>query len=301
VSVSFAEAPPLPRFLAHDLPFRRRMADVDGTRIHFVDHGEGPCVLLMHGNPTWSYLWRKVIARLVPEGVRCVAPDLLGLGLSDKPRSPREHLLSRHIRVMSALVEALDPDALIVVGQDWGGPIATGVGRALSERVRGMVLANTAVLPPARPFRSKAFHRFSHMPVVSDAVFRGLLFPVPLMSRTQGDRRSIGAHETLAYAWPLRRLRDRAAPLGLARMVPDAEDHPSTAVLDEVGSWVEAYEGPAALIWGLRDPILGRALNRHRRALPQASVRETQAGHFLQEEVPEVLADGILEVARPLF
>ncbi len=298
MSVTFAEAPRLPRFLARAMPFRRRMADVDGTQIHFVDEGTGPMVLLVHGNPTWSYLWRKVIALLRGEGVRCVAPDLLGLGLSDKPRRPKEHRLDRHIALVRDLVEALAPEDLVVVGQDWGGPIATGVGHALSDRVRGLVLANTAVLPPARPFRSKPFHRFSHMPVVSDAVFRGLLFPVPVMRRVQGDRRSLGPAELGAYAWPLRHVLDRAAPLGLARMVPDAESHPSTPVMDEVGAWVEGWRGPAALVWGKRDPILGRALARHQRALPQASVRETQAGHFLQEEVPDLLAQAVLQVTR---
>jgi haloalkane dehalogenase len=274
------------------------MANVDGTRIHFVDHGEGPVVLLMHGNPTWSFLWREVIAALSPMGVRCIAPDLWGLGLSDKPRRPAAHSLSTHIALMRTLVDALSPDELILVGQDWGGPIVTGVGHAMPERVVGMVLANTSVLVPARPFRSKSFHRFSHLPIVSDAVFRGLLFPVPVLRRVQGDASSIGPRETLAYAWPLRHLQDRAAPLGLARMVPDAESHPSTAVLDEVGAWVASWEGPAALVWGLADPILGRALSRHHLALPQASVRETEAGHFLQEEVPEVLAEAILEVAQ---
>jgi haloalkane dehalogenase len=273
------------------------MADVEGTRIHFVDEGDGPLVLLMHGNPTWSYLWRKVIARLAGRGVRCVAPDLMGLGLSDKPRSPRAHQLARHIALIRGLVEALDPDDLIVVGQDWGGPIATGVGHALSDRVRGMVLANTSVLPPARPFRSKPFHRFSHLPVISDVVFRGLLFPVPVLRSVQGDRGSIGPRQLAAYAWPLANPLDRAAPLGLARMVPDAESHPSTPVLDEVGAWVERWEGPAALVWGRRDPILGRAMRRHQRVLPQATIRESEAGHFLQEEVPDLLAEAILEVS----
>jgi len=81
-------------------------------------------------------------------------------------------------------------------------------------------------------------------------------------------------------------------------MVPNTEDHPSVAEMDRIGAWVSGWQGPAALVWGLRDPILGRALRRHRAALPQARVWETQAGHFLQEEVPEVLAEAIREVAR---
>ena len=296
MTVHFSEAPPLPSWLAPAMPFPRRMATIHGHRIHFIDSGEGIPVLLMHGNPTWSFLWRKVIPQL--QGFRVIAPDLLGLGLSDKPARTREHRLSAHVDIMASLVEALQLPELIVVGQDWGGPVAAGVGERHRERVRGMVWANTGVLRPRRPLVTKAFHRFSHMPVVSDVVFRGLNFPVPVLHRAQGDPRSIGHFERRAYRWPLRRIQDRAAPLGMARMVPNAEEHPSTAVMDRIGSWVESWEGPAALVWGLNDPILGRGLKRHVRALPQAKVTETSAGHFLQEEVPDELAAAIRSICE---
>ncbi|MFW6051772.1 MAG: alpha/beta fold hydrolase [Myxococcota bacterium] len=296
MSLTFDEAPALPRWLDRQLPYRRRLAHIDGRRVHFIDEGEGTPVLLVHGNPTWSYLWRKVIDRLRGQ-FRLVAPDLLGLGLSDKPSRPSDHTVELHVRTMVRLVDALDLRDLILVGQDWGGPVACGVGSRAPDRVHGMVLANTSVLPPARPFRPKGFHRFSHAPVVSDLVFRGLGFPLPVLDRVQGDRHSIGWREKAAYAWPLWRLRDRAAPLGMARMVPHAEGHPSTQPLDRIGAWVEGWHGPAALVWGLRDPILGRALRRHREALPQARVTETQAGHFLQEEVPDPIADAVAHVA----
>lgn len=297
MTAHITDAPPLPRWISRQLPYRRRMADVDGRRVHFIDEGEGRPVLLMHGNPTWSYLWRKVIARLRGR-FRLVAPDLLGLGLSDKPARPGDHTVELHVRTMVRLTDMLDLRGAILVGQDWGGPVVTGVGSRAPDRVHGLVLANTSVLPPARPFRPKAFHRLSHAPVVSDLLFRGLGFPLPVLDRVQGNRSSIGWREKAAYAWPLRRLRDRAAPLGLARMVPDSEGHPSVQPLDRIGDWVESWHGPAALVWGLSDPILGRALARHRRALPQARVTETNAGHFLQEEVPEALADAIIHVAE---
>jgi haloalkane dehalogenase len=294
--VRFFEAPALPRFLARELPFRRRMADADGTHVHFIDQGEGPAVLLMHGNPTWSYLWRKVVRRLDGK-VRCIVPDLVGFGLSDKPTRVGEYGLEMEIDVMTKLVDALDLGPLVLVGQDWGGPIVTGVGHRAPGRVRGMVLANTSVITPARPFRPKAFHRFAHKPVVSDLAFRVGAFPIPVLDRTQGDPRSIGLAGKRAYFWPLRRPWERAAPLALARMVPTSESHPSTAPLDAIGAWVESYEGPVELVWGRKDPILGRALRRHAEALPRARVTETDAGHFLQEEVPEALSDAILRVA----
>lgn len=289
-------APELPRWLAPELPFDRGLARLGGERIHFVDHGRGRPVLLVHGNPTWSFLWRKVIRRL--EDHRCIAPDLLGLGLSSKPLRTRGHSLERHISLIARLVEGLDLHGLTVVGQDWGGPVATGVAERLPDRIAGTVLANTAVLRPRRPLRTKGFHRFARAPIVSDLAFRLGGFPLGVLHRAQGDPGSIGRLERRAYRWPLRRIRDRAAPLAMARMVPDREDHPSTAPMDRIGAFVEGWEGPAALVWGLRDPILGRGLRRHREALPQAAVWETQAGHFLQEEVPEPLAEAIRTVSQ---
>ena len=292
-------APALPVWLRSELPFDRRDVRVGGRRMTVVDHGprDALAVLMVHGNPTWSYLWRKVMRRLGGGGLRLVAPDLIGFGTSDKPLRASAHQLASHVEDVARAVDAIGVERFIAVGQDWGGPIACGVAERHASRVAGLVLGNTAALSPARPFRSKAFHRLSHLPVVSDALFRGLLFPVPVLDRVQGDRGSIGWREKAAYAWPFLSPLDRAGGLGLARMVPDSENHPTTAQMDRIGAWVEAFRGPAALVWARRDPILGRGLRRHREALPQASVRECDAGHFSQEEVPDLWADAIAEVA----
>lgn len=302
--------PPLPRFLEKQLPFARRLVDLGDARIHCVDDGDpaGLPVLFFHGNPTWSFLWRKVLSRLKIDrpALRLIAADLLGLGLSSKPLRARSHVLVRHVDVMARFTEAIGIDRAVVVAQDWGGPIGVGAAMEREERgaarfLRGLVLGNTAILEPKRPLRSTAFHRFSHVPIASDLAFRGALFPVPVLDRAQGEPASIGLREKAAYAWPLRRPWDRAAPLGLARMVPDREDHPSVPFLDRLGRWVRAFRGPAAIVWGEKDPILGRALARHLEALPQASVVRTQAGHFLQEEVPDELARAVCSVTDAIL
>jgi cis-3-alkyl-4-acyloxetan-2-one decarboxylase len=298
MNVGFERAAPLPSWIRKRFPFERRAARIDGERMTFVDHGpkSAPAVVMVHGNPTWSFLWRKVIGRLDDGSFRLIAPDLLGFGTSDKPRDPKAHRLETHVDRVTRLVEALELKSFIAVGQDWGGPVVAGVAERLRDRVRGLVFGNTAVLPPARPFRPTAFHRFSHAPVISDLVFRGTMFPVWLMHRTQGDPKSIGPKVMAAYAWPFLKLRDRAGPIGLARMVPDREDHPTTAAMDRIGGFVTSWRGPAALVWGRRDPLLGRSLKRHRAAMESASALETEAGHFLQEEVPELLSDAIRSV-----
>lgn len=296
------DAPALPSWLARELPYRRVIVETAVGRVHAIDDGprDAPCVFLLHGNPMWCFLWRKVIRdlRAQPDGnrFRVIAPDLIGLGLSDKPRSPSAHTIPMHVGAMAEVIDRLGARDVIFAGQDWGGPIGTGAlarYEAKGGRVRALLLANTAVLPVAHPVRSTSFHKFARTPIVSDLAFRLAMFPVPILHRVQGDRASIGRRERRAYAWPLRRLRDRAAPLGLARMVPGSDDHPSVPHIDAIGEWVKSFKGPIGLVWGTRDPILGRSLSRHVKALSPAFVEETQAGHFLQEEVPLLLAQSI--------
>ncbi|MEA2601824.1 MAG: cis-3-alkyl-4-acyloxetan-2-one decarboxylase [Acidobacteriota bacterium] len=296
------EIPPLPGFLAPLLPFRRAVHILQsgpdaGRRIHLIDEGDpaGRPVLMLHGNPTWSFLWRQVIA-LLP-GFRCVAPDLLGLGLSDRLPRIADHTVDRHGAAMAEVVEALDLRGVILVGQDWGGPIAAQVGARMPERIAGLVLANTAVTLPTHP-KGTLFHRFARVPGVSDLVFRGLGFPQNVLGAIQGDKRSIRGAVSRAYRWPLRTWRDRVAPLALARMVPDGPDHPSMPALRRGEEWVVSFRGPAALVWGMRDPILGKALRHLERALPDAPVTRTAAGHFLQEEVPSELAGAVADAAQ---
>lgn len=293
---SLRPAPALPDWLSAMMPFSRGVIEIGSKPMHLVYHGQGRPVLLLHGNPTWSFLWRKVIERLDPAKFLCVAPDLFGLGLSHKPRRMEEHSLAFHADAVAALMEALDLRDVILVGQDWGGPIGVAAAARAKGRVTALVMGNTALLRPKTPIRTTAFHRFARVPVLSDLVFRGLNFPVPILHRVQGDPSSIRGDVARAYAFPLRRIRDRIAPLALARMVPDREDHPSMPELGRVEEWVRAFRGPAALVWGTKDPILGRALKRMREVLPRAMIEETDAGHFLQEEVPGKLAEAIRTV-----
>lgn len=262
--------------------------------MHFIDEGEGAPILLLHGNPTWSYLWRKVIRILRSEKVRIIAPDLIGLGMSSKPRDQKAHTLDFHANRISALVEALDLNDITIAGQDWGGPIIAVFAARNHQRIRGAVFSNTAIRVPSREPRRTAFHRFSHMPVVSDLAFRIFNFPVPVLHKAQGDPTSIGRTERRAYRWPLRRIRDRTAPIALARLVPQFLDSPTFQTLKEGDDWARTFNGPVRLVWGMRDPILGRALKGVRELFPDATVVESEAGHYLQEEITEELADGIL-------
>lgn len=295
-------APALPNWLARELPFERYVLPVAGHTIHVMEHGDrqGRPVLMLHGNPSWGFLWRKVALALGGQPLRLIMPDLVGLGLSDKPRAGSFHRLVEHGRVISRLIEALALEELVFVGQDWGGPIGLLALADQPERLAGLVLLNTVVGPPRPDFRPTSFHRFARLPLISELTFRGLGFPQRALSLVQGDKRSIRGDTTRAYRWPLRRLLDNAAPLALARMVPNSLEHESIAPLRRTQALVEAFRGPAALVWGDRDPILGKVRSHLERLLPQAKVTRTSAGHFLQEEVPEQIAAAIADVSDTL-
>jgi haloalkane dehalogenase len=122
-------------------------------------------------------------------------------------------------------------------------------------------------------------------------------FPFGVMHTTQGDRSSIRGDVARAYRWPLRKMKDRWAPLALARMVPDSQTHPTVAGLEITERVFVDSKVPVALVWGMKDPILGRVVNHAARLRPDATVTKTSAGHFLQEEVPSELADAVMDVA----
>ncbi|MFO0582358.1 MAG: alpha/beta fold hydrolase [Anaeromyxobacter sp.] len=297
-------APELPARLARHLgAFERRVVEVEGLRLHVMEAGAAgnpaaPVALLVHGNPTWGFLWRKVAGALAGTGLRVVMPDLPGLGLSEKPRDPSWHTLERHAAVLRGLVRSLGNAPVVLAVHDWGGPIGVLAMSGLADRLAGLVVTNTVLRPPRDGHRPTAFHRFANLPGVAELAFHWLGFPQNLLQRTQADPDSISGDVAFAYRWPLRDRADRAAPLALARMVPTGGAHPSLEGLRTVEAFTGAFAGPAAIVWADQDPILARALKRNQELLPRASVITVPAGHYLQEEAPVPIADAIREVAR---
>lgn len=294
-------APDLPPWIAKKVPFTRYRVAVDADlRMHVMETGRGVPVLMVHGNPTWGFLYRKVAMCLQGQGLRLIMPDLIGFGLSDKPRDFDRHTLVNHSRWLGSLIDQLDLEHVVLVVQDWGGAIGTHPFTTRRERLGGLVVLNTVLDPPPEGFTPSGFHRFAQMPVVSDLVFRGLSFPQGAMAFAQGDRSSIRGDVARAYRYPFRRVRDRVAPLATARMAVDRPNHPSIPALEECAELARTFDGPKAMVWGRRDPIIARALKRTKALLGDPPVKETQAGHFLQEEVPEDIAASVLDVCRGL-
>lgn len=293
------EAREIPEWLEAMLPagVDRYCVDVGGYDMAVMELGEGRPVLMVHGNPTWGFLYRKVMSELAGEPLRLIAPDLIGLGLSDKPRDPEVHRLENHGRWLGALIDKLALSDVVLVGQDWGGPIGLWPFAQRRDRLGGLVILNTVVGPPKPGFKSTWFHKFARAPVISELAFKWAGMPQGALWVAQGDKRSIRGDVSRAYRWPLRQRADRIAPLALARMVPDSQSHQSIPQLQICQSVVESFEGKAAIVWGDKDPVLGRVKNHIARLLPNAEVASTNAGHFLQEEVPDKIAVAIRSVA----
>lgn len=293
------EAPQMPEWIEEMLPadHLRYSVAVDAPQsLHIMEIGSGFPVLMVHGNPTWGFLYRQIINQLGIKCFRCITPDLIGLGFSSKPRESKAHTLANHAEWLGAAIDALSLEGLIFVGQDWGGPIGL---RALADRphlVKGMVILNTVVAPPRPGFKPTAFHRFANMPIVSHLAFQWAGFPQNMLHKVQGDPNSISGKIAKAYQYPLKKRKDRTAPLALARMVPGHQDHPSIPELARCRDFAQNFKGPVEIVWGEKDPILGRALKRTSEILPDAPVTETRAGHFLQEEVPDQIAEAISRV-----
>lgn len=268
--------------------------------MHVMETGRGRPVLMVHGNPTWGYLYRKVAMGLQGQGFRSIMPDLIGFGFSDKPRDFGAHSIVNHSRWLGSLIDQLDLQETILVVQDWGGAIGTHPFTSRPERLGAMVVLNTVLDAPPANFKPAAFHRFSHIPVLSDLAFRALPLPQAVLHLAQGDRSSIRGNVARAYRYPLRRIRDRVAPLATARMAVDRVGHPSIPALEECAAFVSRFDGPKAMVWGRRDPVLARALKRTRALLGDPPVTETEAGHFLQEEVPDEIGAAVQDVNERL-
>jgi cis-3-alkyl-4-acyloxetan-2-one decarboxylase len=294
-------APALPDWIARQLPPGFRDVDLAtrGERMHAMiwePKAATKTLVMVHGNPTWGFLWRRVIAAL-GDRYRIVVPDLIGLGRSTKPAASA-HTIEHHADWLGDALDQLVPENFVLVAQDWGGPIGMLAAADRRARLAGIVLGNTTVCPPRPGFKPTLFHRIAHSPI-GVPVFEWAGFPLGVLHLTQGDRSSIRGDVARAYRWPLAKRADRAAPLALARMVPNnASHHPSLAGLTRTDELFRTAQVPIQLVWGMKDPILGRVIGHLEKLRPDAKVTRTRAGHFLQEEVPNELAAAIREVAQ---
>lgn len=276
-----------------------RYRDWEGMRLAHVDEGEGAPVVLLHGEPTWSFLWRKVIARLLDSGHRCVAPDLPGFGRSDKPADVAWYTYDRLTASIVALFDELDlRDATIVV-QDWGGPIGLRVAATeRPDRVSRIVAMDTGLFTGEQRM-SEGWQRFA------DFVARNP--DVPIGRLIAGGCRTPPAAEVIAaYEAPFPGPEHKAGARAMPPLIPQAPDDPGAAAGRAVAEALRVDRRPSLLLWADSDPALPlEPVGRQVQALLPTAAELTvisDAGHFLQEDQGEqvgaLIADWLQTVGR---
>ncbi len=268
-----------------DYPFAPNWLDHDGLRMHYVDEGAGDPVLLLHGEPTWSYLWRKIVPAVTAAGRRAVAPDLLGFGRSDKPTDPGWYSYDRHVESIARLVSELDLWNLVLIVHDWGGPIGLRLAVEHPERVDRLVILDTGVVGGAR--MSDAWLRFRDaVRHVGGALDIGRLVAA-------GTARGLTDDVRAAYDAPFPTPESKAGAVAFPELVPTEDGHPSAAAMIRVRDALRSWEKPTLVVWGADDAVLPpRVGERFLELLPGATRLElvSNASHFLQEDAPDDVA-----------
>ena len=275
-------------------PFEPRYVEAGDVRLHYVDEGppDAATTLFVHGNPTWSYLWREPIAALSAKGRRCVAFDHMGFGRSDKPPQLSRYTLQAHIDNALALIDELDLNDVVLVAHDWGGPIGLG---ALLERpggLRGLVLSNTwawelpSFVPPfVREFRTEGLGEI--------LALGGNLFVESIpggMAKRDTDPVMMDA-----YRAPFPDYWSRIGALAFQRDIPLTERDRSAPLMGRIHERLQGLDVPVTLVWGMRDRVFQPVfLEQWRELFPDANVVELDdAAHFVPEDRPDAILEAL--------
>jgi haloalkane dehalogenase len=272
-----------------DFPFAPHFLDQDGLRMHYLDEGEGDPVLCLHGEPTWSFLYRKMIPGLSAVA-RVVAPDYFGFGRSDKPTDSGWYSFDRHCASIVRLVEELDLQRVTVVVQDWGGPIGLRLAVEQPERVARLVILNTGIGGGRAP--SETWLRFRDVVRAAGGDFQ----PGRLI-RTSAVR-GLADDVLAAYDAPFPTPESKAGALAFPEHVPTEPDHPNTAPLMAIREALASWKKPVLVVFGDSDPIFAPSVaERIAEWIPGAAPAElvANAGHFVQEDAGEELAVRIVD------
>ena len=268
--------------------FEPHYVEQDGLRMHYVDEGAGPPVLLLHGEPTWAFLYRKMIP-VVAGVARVVAPDYFGFGRSDKPTRIEDYSYDFHYGSIERLADELDLREATVGVQDWGGPIGLRLAVERPDRVGRLVILNTGIGAGRAP--SEEWLRFREfVRRVGTELVPGQLVRITCVTEL--------ADEVVdAYNAPFPTPESKAGVLAFPELVPTEIDHPSTAKMLEVRAGLERWDKPALVLFSDSDPIFSTAAaERMASRIPGAGPAEIVEGasHFLQEEKGEEIAERIV-------
>ena len=276
-------------------PNYAQVSDPDGgtLRMAWVQDGpaDGEPVLLLHGEPSWSFLYRRLMPVLAAAGLRAIAPDLIGFGRSDKPVEVAEHSYARHVEWVRELAfDHLDLRGVTLLGQDWGGLLGLRLVAEHPDRFARIVAANTG-LPTGDVDMPAIWHRFREAVQQSPALDIGRFVQ-------SGCRRPLAAADRDAYDAPFPDESFQAGPRAMPGLVPTRPDDPASAANRAAWRGLTSFDGPALIAFSDGDPITAAMGPILQRSLPGAAGREhpviADAGHFLQEDAGPELAEQVV-------
>lgn len=261
-----------------EFPFAPCYREVDGLRLAHIDEGAGSPVLFVHGEPTWSFLWRKVIPAVRDAGFRCIAPDLAGFGRSDKPVDIDWYSYDRHTALAGTLLEDLDLRGVTIVVHDWGGPIGLRLAVEQAERIDRLVILDTGLFT-GRQRMSDAWVAFR------DFVSRTEDLPVGFLVKG-ACKVDPGEEVIAAYDAPFPNLASKAGARAFPLLIPTAPDSPGAATGQRVLDALREDRRPALMLWADSDPVLPLSVGEHFAAAIGREINHVikDASHFLQED-----------------
>lgn len=276
-------------------PVAYEEVEADGIRVRmaYVHDGpaDGPAVLLLHGEPSWSFLYRKMIGPLAAQGLRVVAPDLVGFGRSDKPDDRDAYTYDRHVAWLRGLLDAIDLRDITLFCQDWGGLLGLRIAGEDPARFAGIVVSNTG-LPTGEHPLGEAFEAWRTFSQTSPEFEIGRIVQAATTS-------TLSDAEVAAYDAPFPDDRFKAGARQFPALVPSAPDAPGAAANREAWQGLMAFAGRFVCAFGDSDPITRGGEKPFLQLVPGAVDRGpiTGAAHFCQEDAPEALAAIVAEVA----
>lgn len=278
-------------------PFVPRYHEVNGFAMHFVDEGAGEPIVLVHGDPTWGYLWRQFIAPLSRHR-RCIVPDHMGMGKSGAAEEPYPYRLRHHVANLESLLLHLDLHEMTLVLHDWGGPVGLGFATRHPERIKRLVLMNTWAFAP---WPGGPFPRLIEL-IRSDKGEKFVLekngYLEPALLGTTHYPENLTGIVLNAYRAPFPTPASRRALLWWSRDIPVSETDASYAEMKRIEEGLSRFAGtPTLLVWGMRDPVLPASVLRRWQSLyPHATACEIEdASHFLQEDAPDRIMKWLAE------
>ncbi|MFN9719104.1 MAG: alpha/beta fold hydrolase [Planctomycetota bacterium] len=269
-----------------EYPFESHWFEADGCVQHYIDEGSGPALLMVHGNPTWSFAWRHLISDLSRD-FRVVAIDHLGCGFSEKPQERNLYTLDRHIQRLMALIGVLELSDITLFGHDWGGAIGMGAASRLPDRFTRFVLMNTgAFQSQAIPFRI-ALCRIPLLGMIGNQAFNLFARAALTMAVEKPLSETAKAGLIAPYdSWP-----NRIAVHEFVQDIPLSPIHRSYATLEEIDRSIGQFaRHPMQLIWGMKDWCFTPRdfLQIFQQRFPEAQTLEIpNAGHYVFEDAPE--------------